>query len=410
LPEPITIDDIRAAASRVSGAVLHSPCHHSRTLSQITGAEVFIKFENLQFTASFKERGAINRLVTLPQDSQQNGVIAISAGNHAQGVAYHAERLGIDATIVMPANTPFVKVQQTRAFGAKVVLTGETIAECKPEADRIAREQGLAFIHPFDDEAIIAGQGTLGLEIAEDAPSAEVVVMPIGGGGLISGVAIALQAVLPSAEVIGVESERYASTSDTLANRSREYGGQTVAEGIAVKAPGDITLPIIRDRVSDVLVADESAIERAISLYFNVEKTVAEGAGAASLAALLANPERFRGKRVVVVLSGGNIDSRLMATVIMRSLVHDGQIARIRVHAADIPGQLADVARVIAENQANIVEVEHQRLFADVALKSADIDITVETREREYVGEIKAALNAAGFVVSELGFETSRSG
>jgi len=398
----ITIDHVRAAADRIDGAVQRTPCHHSQTLSAITGAEVFVKYENLQFTASFKERGALNRLLSLDNTARQRGVIAISAGNHAQGVAYHAQRLGIPTTIVMPENTPFVKVSHTRNFGARVVLTGETIAEGKPEADRIAAEEGLTFVHPFDDDAIIAGQGTVALEMLEQAAALEMIVAPIGGGGLIAGMATAAKALDPKIEVIGVEAAAYPSTQDALAGTTTEYGGPTVAEGIAVKAPGALTLPIIRDLVSDVMVVDEDVIEEAINLYFNVEKTVAEGAGAAAMAALLATPERFRGRRVGVVLSGGNIDSRLMATVIMRGLVREGRIARIRVVTADIPGQLARVAQLIADAGGNIVEVDHQRLMADVALKSADIDVTLEARDAGHLNDIVGSLEGAGFQVRRM--------
>lgn len=370
---------------------------HSVTLSAITGAEVWVKFENLQFTASFKERGALNKLSQLSDQEKRAGVIAISAGNHAQGVAYHAQRLGIPATIVMPETTPFTKVSNTEHFGANVVLVGETIAEGRKEADRLAAEQGLIFVHPFDDAAIIAGQGTLGLEMLEDAPEIESLVVPIGGGGLISGIAIAAAALKPDVEIVGVEAALYASTRDALAGSAGTYGGITVAEGIAVKAPGELTLEIIRARVADVISVSESQLERAIGLYFNVEKTVAEGAGAASLAALLAEPERFRGRRVGLVLSGGNIDARLMSTVILRGLVRDGLLARIRVATADVPGQLAKVAQVIADARGNIVEVEHKRLLAEVALKSADLEITVETRDADHIDEIMDALGAAGF-------------
>ena len=402
----VTIDDIRAAAERIDGQVERTPFSHSATLSRITGAEVYVKFENLQFTASFKERGALNKLLGLSEAEKQAGVIAISAGNHAQGVARNAERLGIPAAIVMPETTPFTKVSHTRAFGAEVVLVGETIAECAVEADRLAAERGLTFVHPFDDERIIAGQGTVGLEMVADVPDIEVMAVPIGGGGLISGVALAAKDHNAAIEVVGVEAELYPSTRYALDGRDGDFGGITVAEGIAVKEPGALTLPIIRKQVADVICVSENQIEQAIALYFNVEKTVAEGAGAASLAALLAEPERFRGRKVGVVLSGGNIDARLMAMVIMRGLIRDGQLTRIRVVAADVPGQLARVAQVIADARGNIVEVEHQRLLADVALKSADIDITIETRDHGHIEEIMEALKSAGLDATVLGAET----
>jgi len=401
----VTIDDIRAAQARLEGAVRRTPFRRSETLSKITGADVYVKFENLQFTASFKERGALNKLLSLDDADRQRGVIAISAGNHAQGVAYHAQRLGIPATIVMPENTPFVKVTHTRGFGARVVLTGETIAEGKPEADRIAAEEGLTFVHPFDDEAIIAGQGTVALEMLADQSDLDALVVPIGGGGLISGMATAAKALAPGIDVIGVEAELYASTRNALDSGAGVPGGATVAEGIAVKEPGTLTLPIIRDLVSDVLVVDEGTLEQAINFYFSIEKTVAEGAGAAALAALLAHPDRFKGRKVGLVLSGGNIDSRLMATVIMRGLVRDGRIARIRVVAADVPGQLAGIAGLIGEAGGNIVEVEHQRLLVDVALKSADIDITVEARDANHLAEIIETLDGADYEVRRLDVE-----
>lgn len=398
----VTIDHIRAAQARLDGAIERTPFTDSRTLSEITGAEVFVKFENLQFTASFKERGALNKLLDLDAAARRAGVIAISAGNHAQGVAYHAQRLGIPATIVMPANTPFVKVSHTEAFGARVVLTGETIAECRPEADRIAAAEGLTLIHPFDDPAIIAGQGTVALEMLETIGDLDILVVPVGGGGLIGGVATAAKALRPEVEIVGVEAAAYASMADALAGRQGRYSGETVAEGIAVKTPGALTLKIARALVAEVLLVGEADLEAAINLYFTVEKTVAEGAGAASLAALLAHPERFRDRRVGLILSGGNIDSHLMATVIMRGLVRDGRIARIRVVAADVPGQLARVAQVIADAGGNIVEVDHQRLLADVALKSADIDIMLEARDAHHLDRIIGDLEVAGYGVRRL--------
>ncbi len=406
----VTLQDIEAAARRIEGAVIRTPFKHSLTLSAITGAEIFNKFENLQFTASFKERGALNKLLSLSDEQRARGVIAVSAGNHAQGVAYHAQRLGVPATIVMPEHTPFVKVRHTRSHGAEVVLVGETIAECRPEADRLAAANGLTFLHPFDDEAIIAGQGTIALEMLADQPDLDVMVVAIGGGGLISGIATAAKALKPDIEIIGVEAALYSSTHDALADVAGRYGGHTVAEGIAVKHPGTLTLPIVRALVSEVLVVDEAAIESAINLYFNVEKTVAEGAGAAALAAVLANPDRFKGRRVGIVLCGGNIDSRLMATVIMRGLVNEGRLARIRIATADVPGQLARVAGIIADSGANIVEVEHQRLMADVALKSADMDITVETRDRAHLEELIQCLVAEGYDADELRFLSDARG
>lgn len=398
----VTIDDVRAAAAQIRAAVPPTPCAHSRTLSALTGAHVVVKFENLQFTASFKDRGALNKLLSLDATERKAGVIAMSAGNHAQGVAYHAGRLGIAATIVMPAATPNVKVRQTRSHGAEVVLVGETLEASAEAARKIAAERGLVFIHPYDDPKIVAGQGTVGLEMLDAFPDLEVLLVPIGGGGLIAGIATVAKALKPAIRIVGVEAALYPSMHAALTGAKPAIGGNTLAEGIAVKAVGALPLAILRGLVEDVILVDEPAIERAVQLYLDIEKTVAEGAGAASLAALLANPERFKGRKVGLVLSGGNIDPRLLASVIMRGMVRDGRILRIRVEIDDKPGTLARVAALVGEVGGNIIDVAHQRLFSDVPAKSAELDLVVETRDGEHGRELIGKIRAAGYAVREL--------
>src|SRR5690349_12682937 len=383
---PVTLDDVRAAAGRIAGAVVRTPCLRSETLSRIAKADVWIKFENLQFTASFKERGALNTLLQLTPEERKRGVIAMSAGNHAQGVAYHAGRLGIPATIVMPSFTPNTKVTHTRGHGAHVVLHGDTLAEAGAEAHRLAAEQKLVFVHPYDDPRIIAGQGTIALEMLQDAPELDTIMAPVGGGGMIGGCAVAAHGLKPDIKVIGVETASYSAMRQLLAREPVTAGGDTIAEGIA------------RSLLDRVLPVEEVAIERAISLLIEVEKTVAEGAGAAGLAALLAHPDVFRGRKIGLVLSGGNIDTRLLASVLLRGLVRDGRIVRLRLMIGDAPGQLARVATVIGKSGGNIVEVQHQRLFGVVA-KATELDVTVETRDRAHVRELMAALEADGFKV-----------
>ena len=396
-PPTLDIADVRAAARRIAGQVERTPCRRSRTLSEITGAEVWVKFENLQFTASFKERGALNKLLQLSEEERRRGVIAASAGNHAQGLAFHAARLGVPAVIVMPRATPTVKVEHTRDFGAEVVLEGETYDDADAHARALCAERGLVFVHPFDDLDVMAGQGTLALEMLEDAPDLEVLPVPIGGGGLISGVATAAKALRPEIEVLGVEAAMYPSFTARLRGFQSRIGGQTIAEGIAVKAVGELTFPIARPLVSDVLLVDEPYLEQAVALYANVEKTVAEGAGAAALAALLAYPGRFRGRKCGLVLCGGNIDSRLLAGVLTRELVRERRMVSFRVVGDDRPGLLATVSAVIGAAGGNIIEVTHNRLALDVPAKGAEFDLLVETRDAGHSDAIAAALAAHGY-------------
>lgn len=396
------MNDIRAAQARIAGEVLRTPCEYGRTLSEITGAEVFVKFENMQFTASFKERGALNRLLNLTEAERRAGVIAMSAGNHAQAVAYHAQRLGIPATIVMPAATPYVKVSQTEGHGADVILTGDTLEETAGHAQALREERGLTFVHPYDDAEIVAGQGTVAVEMLEDFPDLDVLLVPVGGGGLISGCAIAAKGMKPDVRIVGVETELYPSAYQSLHGEPIACGGQTIAEGIAVKNPGRLTLAVIRDLVDDMLVVPEADIERAVDLYSSVEKTVAEGAGATTLAALLTFGERFRGQRVGLVLSGGNIDSRLLASILMRALVRQGRITRLRIDIDDRPGVLASIAGVIAAGGGNILDVHHQRMLLNVPAKQADLEIILETRDRSHVATILTRLREAGYQVREL--------
>ena len=395
---PVTLQDVQAAAARIAGAVVHTPCLRSETLSRIAKADIWLKFENLQFTASFKERGALNTLLQLTPEERRRGVIAMSAGNHAQGVAYHAGRLGIPATIVMPAFTPNMKVTHTRGHGAKVVLHGNTLAEAATEAHRLAAEQKLVFVHPYDDPRIIAGQGTIALEMLQDVPGLDTLVAPVGGGGMIAGCAVAARGMKPDLKVIGVETAGYSAMRQQLAGEPVTAGGDTIAEGIAVRDIGELPLKLCRALLERVVSVDEVAIERAIALLLEVEKTVVEGAGAAGLAALIAYPDLFRGRKVGLVLSGGNIDTRLLASVLLRGLVRDGRIVRLRLMIGDAPGQLARVATVIGKSGGNIVEVQHQRLFGVVA-KATELDVTVETRDRAHVRELMAALETDGFKV-----------
>jgi len=380
--EIVSLNDIRAAAARIAGAVERTPCLHSRTLSLLAGAEVFLKFENLQFTASFKERGALNKLLSLSEAERRRGVIAMSAGNHAQGVAYHAARLGVRAVIVMPKGTPNTKVKNTQVHGAEVVLQGETLAEAARHAHELASRESFIFIHPYDDPLVIAGQGTVALEMLEAVPDLDCLVVPVGGGGLISGMAVAAKALSPRIEVYGV--------------RSRA----TVAEGIAVDEIGSLAAPVVRSLVKEMLVVEEESIERAIVALIEIEKTVAEGAGAAGLAALLEHPARFAARRVGIPITGGNIDSRVLASVLMRGLVRDGRLTRLRVSMADVSGSLAKVAALIAEAGGNIVEVQHQRIFGTASVRSPEVEFLVETREREHTEALVALLEKSGVRVS----------
>ena len=393
----LTFDSIKAAAERIRGHVERTPMRHSRTLSEITGADVWVKFENLQFTAAYKERGALNKLLQLTADERRRGVIAASAGNHAQGLAYHGARLGIPVTIVMPKATPFVKVEQTRSHGANVVIEGESYDDASVFAVTLGEQRGLVFVHPFNDLDVMAGQGTIALEMFEDVPDIEVLPVPIGGGGLISGVATAAKAIRPDVQVIGLEPAMYPSFSGRMRNSPVKAGGQTIAEGIAVKQVGDLTYAIARPLIDEVLLIEEPEFERAIALYANVEKTIAEGAGAGSLAALLAYPELFRGKTCGLILTGGNIDTRLLASVLTRELVRAQRIVSLRIIGDDRPGLLATVSMTIGAHGANIIEVAHNRLALDVPAKGAEFDIMIETRDARHTQEIIEALGAAGY-------------
>jgi threonine dehydratase len=396
---PISLEDIRRAAARLAGAIEHTPCVRSRTLSRLTGAEIFLKFENLQFTASFKERGALNKLLSLSAAERSRGVIAMSAGNHAQAVAYHAARLGIPALIVMPKGSPNTKIRNTQIHGAQVVLEGENLFEAGKHARALAARDNLVFVHPYEDPLIIAGQGTVGLEMLEAVPDLEVLVVPVGGGGLISGIATAAKAINPKISVFGVESQNYPSMHQRLNGLPVECGGDTIAEGIAVKDVGATAFRIIQALVEEVLVVKEETIERAVAALLEIEKTVAEGAGAAALGALLEHPSLFSGKRVGLPISGGNIDSRVLASVLMRGLVRDARLVRLRVTMPDISGSLAKVAALIAEGGGNIVEVQHQRVFGTASVKSTEIEFLIETRDREHTDALIALLEKNGVKV-----------
>jgi len=395
----VAIADIRAAAAAIEGQVLRSPMRLSRTLSGITGAEVYLKFENRQFTASFKERGALNTLLSLTPQERARGVVAMSAGNHAQGVAYHAGRLCIPATIVMPVTTPFNKVRHTRDFGATVLVEGADLIAATDVARRIAREQGAIFIHPYDDPRVIAGQGTVGLEMVEEFPALDALIVPVGGGGLIAGVAIAAKALKPAIEIFGVQSELYPAMRDALRGTppSQHATAQTVAEGIAVKSPGALTTPIVKALAADILIAREAQIEHALALILEIEKTLVEGAAAAALAALLAEPARFTGKKVGLVMSGGNIDMRLLSNLILRELVREDRILSLTLELEDRPGQLALVAALVGEAGGNILEVNHNRMMDGTPLKSASLSLVVEARDAAHAGEIRARLREGGF-------------
>ena len=391
----VELKDIQAAAKVIEGHVVRTPCLHSRTLSEITGAQVYLKFENHQFTASFKERGALNKLSSLTPDERRAGVIACSAGNHAQGVAYHAHRLGIPATIVMPRHTPFVKVEQTQRHGAEVILQGDGFDQAKAWA--ISNAGSKTLVHPYDDEKIVAGQGTAGLEILEEHPGIETLVVAIGGGGLISGISTAAKAMKPSIEVVGVEMVRYPAMYHAMKGTEPQFGMSTIAEGIAVKEPGRLTREIISRNVAEIFLVDEGDIEQAITLLLEIEKTVVEGAGAAPLAAVMKNPERFRGRKVGLVLGGGNIDPMVLSEIIERGMVRAGRLARVQVEVRDLPGSLARVTACLAEQNANIEEVHHQRAFTTLAVQNAELDLVLKTRNRQHVGEIVEALQRAGF-------------
>ncbi len=396
---PVTPADIAAAAATIGGSVIATECNHSRTLSEICGCQVWLKFENLQFTSTFKERGALNRLTALSPAERQRGVIAMSAGNHAQGVAYHAKRLGVPACIVMPIGTPMVKVENTRRHGAEVIVVGQTLEE----AGTFAREHGLArsmtLIHPYDDPLIIAGQGTIALEMLKAAPNLDTLVIPIGGGGLISGMAIAARSIKSDLRIIGVEAELYPSMYNVIKGKELAMRGDTLAEGIAVKEPGLITREIIRALVDDIVLVTEDEIERAVAMLISIEKTVVEGAGAAGLAAVLSARGVFGGRNVGLVLTGGNIDTRLIASVLTRELAREGRLTQLALDIVDRPGQLAVVANTLAEAGANIIEVSHQRTFSDLPAKATLLELVIETRDRAHLEDVLAQLAAAGIKV-----------
>jgi len=397
--QPPTIDDIRAAVQRIDGNVVRTPMLVSRTLSEIIGAEVWLKFENLQFTAAYKERGALNKLLQLTPEERARGVIAASAGNHAQAVAYHAKRLGIPAVIVMPEPTPTVKVTQTEGHGAKVVLYGNIVDDAFARARELALENGYVFVHAFDDPQIIAGAGTVGLEMLEDAPDLDTIIVPIGGGGLMSGVSIAARAIKPDIELIGVEAELYPSMKCAIQHCNMPLGGDTLAEGIAVKQPGELTSRILAEYANDVVLVSERDLERSVAMLVGIEKTVVEGAGAAGLAAMLSDRERYKGKKVATLLCGGNIDTHLLANVLVRDLVRQGRIARLHVAAHDQPGALAAITAKVYEAGVNVLEINHSRIFTSLPAKDTMIEVECEARDPQSIDDVVARLEAAGFRV-----------
>lgn len=397
--QPPTIEDIRAAAQRIKGAVVRTPMLVSPLLSEIVGAEVWLKFENMQFTSAYKERGALNKLLQLTPEERKRGVIAASAGNHSQAVAYHAKRLGIPATIVMPESTPTVKVTQTARHGAEVVLHGQIVDDAFTRAHELAAEKGYVFVHAFDDPAVIAGAGTLGIEMLEEVPDLDTIVVPIGGGGLMSGIAIASRAIKPDIELIGVEAELYPSMKCAIQGGPMPVGGDTLAEGIAVKHPGELTSRILGELINDVVLVPERDLERAVAMLVGIEKTVVEGAGAAGLAAMLAEPKRFQGKKVATLLCGGNIDTHLLANVLVRDLVRQGRMARLHINAHDQPGALARIAAILSAGGANIVEINHSRIFTRLPAKDTLIEVVCEARDPQAIDDVVAKLEEDGFRV-----------
>jgi len=397
---PVVIDDVRAAHDRIRDAIVRTPTLISRTLSEMTGATVYLKFENLQFTAAYKERGALNTLLQLSPEARAKGVIAASAGNHAQGLAYHANRLGIPATIVMPRNTPTVKVTQTEGHRAKVVLEGETFDAAYAHARVLEAECGYTFVHPFDDPRVIAGQGTVAVEMLEDVPGIDTLLVPIGGGGLISGTAVVARAADHPIEIIGVEAELFPSMYNRIRGTTMPCAGDTLAEGIAVKEPGAITSGMVAQLVDDIVLVGERNLEESVSLLLQIEKTVVEGAGAAGLAALMAYPERFKGRTVGIILCGGNIDTRLLANVLLRDLARSGRLARLRVRLRDQPGALFNVARIFDAQRVNIIEIYHQRIFTSLPAKGLVTDIECEARDRDHLNRLIQALRDGGYETS----------
>jgi threonine dehydratase len=393
----VTLAEIEAARRTIAGHVLRTPILPAPPLSALTGADVFVKYENLQVTNSFKERGACVKLAALSSEERRRGVIAMSAGNHAQAVAYHARRLAIPATIVMPVTAPFVKVKATEALGATVILDGETVADAQARAEVIASEQNLVWVHPYDDPYVISGQGTIALEMLEEVPDLDTLIVPIGGGGLIAGCAIAARAKNPSITVVGVESALYPSMWNAIRGENKPCGGATLAEGIAVKNVGKLTLPVVRKLVSDIVLVDEALIERAVNAFLTLQKTMAEGAGAAGLAAMLAEPQRFRGRKIGLILCGGNIDPRILASIMVRELERADRIVAFRLTIPDRPGILGQIATRLGQFGANILSVDHHRLFLDVPAKGAKLDVTMETRDARHAEEIFRALAAYGY-------------
>jgi threonine dehydratase len=402
LPLPVTVDDILAARTRIAGAIVKTPTLISQTLSDMLGCKVYLKFENLQFTAAYKERGALNRLLQLDEASKTKGVIAASAGNHAQGLAYHGKRLGVPVTIVMPTTTPIVKITQTRGHGATVVQYGEKFDDAYAHARKLEVEQGLTFIHPFDEPDIMAGQGTVALEILEDAPEIDTLIIPIGGGGLFSGMATAARAMKPDIQLYGVQAELYPSMYDFVKGADLPCDGDTLAEGIAVKQPGELTRRFVERLADDVLLVTERRLEEAVSLLLQIEKTVVEGAGAAGLAALLSHREKFAGRSVGLILTGGNIDTRLLANVLLRDLARSGRLARLRIILQDRPGALFHVARIFDQESVNILELAHQRIFTNLPAKGLSLDVECETRDRAHLQRLIAALGEAGYEVAPI--------
>jgi threonine dehydratase len=401
--DALTLADIRAAAERLRGEIVDTPCMPSRTLSAMTGCEVFLKFENLQFTASFKERGALNKMAQLTSAERSAGVLAVSAGNHAQGVAYHAQRMHIPATIVMPRFAPTVKVERTRGFGATVVLEGDTFDDARAYGVRLAQERGMTLVHPYDDLAVMAGQGTIALEMLAQQPQIDTLVVAIGGGGLISGVATAARAMRPGIEVIGVQTERFPAAWNAKHGEQRESAQATIADGIAVKSPGVLTLPLIRSLVDDVLLVGEDDIEQAILLLLEIEKTVVEGAGGVGLAALMKHGDRFKGCKVGLILCGGNIEPLVLAEIIERGMVKSGRLARLRFDVRDVPGALADVATLLGKLGANIDEVQHQRAFTSLSVERAQIEVVVQTRGTAHIEQILSAMGEQGYRAERIG-------